>query len=272
MQNNEHRPGIYDIQEQTLLGRTAWNHLLRMLTSHFYYGRWARKGWQNLDTLPLWTEMAARFLDSGANPSEVVQNVCINIGIDVCDWSYMGPDTMSVKLEGVACASTIIKAYFKNHACGRSILEKLGNEEPPEGTKFDKLILNAIGSLRGVFYKLFDLSDPSLIEVGCSWDISSGIIDHLGPMILGLHKPIWIGLNSDTNSGQFCPWGKNEVNVRSILSDPGENRPPILNTLRIVLSLIEGMEPKTRVNYEVSRGLPKEDPEVSSFAFGPHLV
>jgi hypothetical protein len=236
-----------------------------MLTPHFYYGRRARKGWQNLDTLPLWTEMAARFLDTGANPSEVVQKVCINIGIDIRDWNFAGPDTMSVKLKGAVCASTIIKAYFQNHACGRSILEKFGNEEPSEGTKFDKLILDAHSSLRGAFYKLFDLSDPSLLEVGSSWDISSGIIDHLGPTILDLHKPLWIDWNSYTDPGQFCPFGENEVKIRSILSDPEENRPPILDTLRIVLSLIEGTEPQTRVNYEVSRGLPKQGADESSF-------
>lgn len=125
------------------------------------------------------------------------------------------------------------------------------------GTKFDELVLNADCGLRRMFFKLFDLPDPSLLEVGCSWDISSGIIDHLGPMTLNLYRPLWIDPNDDTNPEQFCPFGTSEVKVKSILSDPGQNHPPVLNTLRTVLSLLEGMGPHTRVSYKVSRGLPQ---------------
>jgi hypothetical protein len=207
--------------------------------------------------VPLWAEMTAKFLQSG----EMVQNdipitgILLNRAVE----SANRIPTIKIMLKGTACASPIIKAYFKNYACGRPMLERLKSEEPLEGTRFDTLILDAGPNAREVFHMLFDLPDPSLVEVGHSWDISNGILDHLGPMIYYLHRPFRGDSNNDTDPRQHNSVEAFEVNNNGLLSNPEHDHLPVLDILRTVFSLLEGIEPQTRVKNEISKSLPKKD-------------
>jgi len=262
LKSEENLPRLHNIQEQTVFGQTAWAHFLRMLTSGFYISKFEREQWQSLDTLPLWTEMTAKFLESGANSAEMVQNVSLTLGFDVVELMLVDLSILRFEFKLAASALSIIKAYFHDHECGYSIIKKIQSEGYPEEIKFTRFSLVADGSFRGVFDMTFNIQDPTFLENGCSWDISNGVIDHLGQRILNIHRPIWIEKETDSYPSLLSPWGQSELSVTDILLNPLRNRLPILNALKTMLILLNSLEPQVQADYSIQRRLFKKKDKI----------
>ncbi|KAL3419504.1 hypothetical protein PVAG01_09726 [Phlyctema vagabunda] len=267
---------IRSIKEELMTGYTAWTHFLRMLTLDFYSTGLPLGHWHNTEKLSTWAELMEKFIESGADPQQLLQNLTFTVGFGISEWWGPRDHSLAIRFTYAASALSIIDSYFRGNEQGRAFIHELQSAGFQEVLKFSRLELIAEENTREIFDVLFDLSDPSFLEVGCLWDISGAVIDDLGPRIFDLYSPIWQSF-PDADSPRW-PWGIALINIPQLLSDPTANRHPKLSVFKEVLLRLRDLEPLVRFTKPIprdSRMMTKQQLEKSRgkmyYRYGPQI-
>lgn len=257
MQSGDTLFGPQRIRERFVTGETSWSHLLRMLTPFFYEVH--LNGWtdipllHNMDTVASWADLTRRFIDHHADPRQLVQNLTHNIEFNPQgNWDVI--DRFRVKFVFESEPLPIIASYFRSHALGHGLLNTMRQKGGQSKVCFKEVQLAARPEFREIFTDVFGLDDPSLVANGTSWDVSGGVLDHLGTRILSSNQPLWDTQGSydqcfrgSISDWRFHPTGRTLFNIREVALQK-KPRPHTLEVLREVFVVLNELQPQKRLD------------------------
>lgn len=219
----------------------TWSDFLKMMTADSYPCEGERL-LHNFDLVPSWVALTMGFLKRGAHPRQLVHGLTQTI--------MLSTGTFEIKFEFVSEPLPIIMAYFRDDVRGRPILGAIQQQGGQEKVSFTKVSLNVENYLRRVFTEIFDITDPSVVANGASWDVTDGILDHLGTEILSSTQPLWDAPEIKTDELSICdipelrldPWSSTKFDLLDVASKK-KPRPYTFEVLRKVLILLNDLAP-----------------------------
>ena len=258
--------GLHTVREVSFHWKSAWTHLLNMITPNFYqFADTRAQNSHNVNTFPSWVNLLMKFIEKGADPQELVKDLEYVIELQ----PDMKPQparrcnvrctTFKFTFNFAAKPLPIIESYIQENDKGHALIEAIRERGGTRDVQFTSVKLEAPIEMRELFDELFDIEDPAVIGSGTSWDTSHGVLDPLASKILSLHQPIWDLPEEESFTKQdpcftkIYPWCSSILDVWGILL--GEKpRPPAFTTLREVLLVLDALQPETKLEPVVVNG------------------
>lgn len=255
LESSDTSSGPRRIHEKFATGETAWSHLLRMLTAEFFLAicRSDKHLLQRrMDTVASWADLIQAFINHHANPRQLVQNLTHNINFDTRGRGKWR-DICRVDFLFESEPLPIVASYFQNDVLGQNILNTMTQNGSQSEVHFKAVLLKAEPEFREIFTNIFGLDDPSHVSYGTSWDVSNGVLDHLGTRILSSNQPLWDtqGFHDQCFRGsisdwRFSPWGKTRFDLQEVASQR-KPLPHTLEVLREVFIVLDKLQPRKRL-------------------------